>query len=223
LETIEEEKPDIVIMNGDLLEAAAASKFEDELPHDLETEFKQSNRLLESVRKAAPKASLILIEGNHDYRLRRVGRIDKKIRRSIDFRERISEIKDGHWKLIPYLNDGKRGVCRVGQLTFVHGFESTLTSDRNECVRFAQPNGLVVRGHTHRPVDVTQLEYKAGVPLPYYYANTGTLGPMKPDYMTASKTNGWGRGILIAEASTNPRVQATVNWTARVDIFERAE
>ncbi len=68
-----DQKPDVFIINGDFLDMWGASQF-DRVPKvgkSLMQEIRIGRKLLEKFREILPKAKIIYIEGNHDFRLRK--------------------------------------------------------------------------------------------------------------------------------------------------------
>ena len=68
-------KPQIVIIDGDLIDFYAISKF-DKRPERatgdaLRQEVETARKVLEAIRRANPNAKIILIVGNHEFRLRK--------------------------------------------------------------------------------------------------------------------------------------------------------
>lgn len=55
------------------------------------------------------------------------------------------------------------------------------------------------------------------VPLPFWYANPGHLGPAQPDYARRQDVGQWGRGICYIEAKVgDPAKMAGREWNAEV-------
>jgi hypothetical protein len=107
------------------------------------------------------------------------------------------------WYWVPYEKSSK-GVYKVGQCLFYHGFDCSMNSDELEGLQMMNcsswlPHGLTVRGHTHRPVAPTQSMRTRKVPLPFWYANVGTCGPLKPNYAKRKDTSLWGSAIILIE------------------------
>jgi predicted phosphodiesterase len=190
---------------GDLLEAAAASVHAGEHDHTLADEFEHASNFLRSIREALPKGCrLIWMNGNHDDNIfkRDPRRIPKALRDMIEINQ--------------------RGQVQIGQVVFFHGFDAGQTSDELEALQFNNITGghshrLFVRGHTHRPVPPTQCYRTRKVPLPYWYANVGTLGPLTPEWASRMDTSAWGAACLIAETKTGrPNRLCSKNWNAEL-------
>ena len=64
-------KPDELIINGDLIDFYNISRF-DKNPsrkEDLKHEIQVTHKVLDNIRKVLPKAKIVYLEGNHEYRL----------------------------------------------------------------------------------------------------------------------------------------------------------
>ena len=225
LGVVEREAKDVThfIHLGDLFDASAASVHPNEYTHTLREEYDQAASLLSSIRKVLPtECKRVITMGNHDDNLRVSDprRIPRALRELINPHLHHSEFSN--WQWLPY-EKSERGCYKVGQCVFYHGFDAGATSDETEALQFnnftgCDPWRLFVRGHTHRPVDPTQCMRSRKIPLPWWYMNVGTCGPMKPDYMQRKDTSQWGSAIGIIECLTDrPDRMRTRNWSARLE------
>lgn len=234
VERIKEFKPDCLVNLGDLHEAAFASRWPDEYEFTAEDEFRAVNRFLKRIRTAAGDSTeLVFIRGNHDENILAINRLNRKIRSRCDWRIRQEDDK-GRWlneelmtywnTKTQYVNDRNRGVWRLGQVVFKHGFQANVTSGKTEAVRFANEFGLVVGAHTHRPEDVTQAMLTSRVPLRYWYANTGCLRNMDADYVTRLDHDRWGHGIVLGAANPQAGLSKTprtsCHWWANTEVLK---
>lgn len=211
---------------GDLFEAGAASVHASsaEYSHTLEDEYQFGHNLLKSIRECLPKKCRFVCHlGNHDDNIltQDPRRVPSQLRSLVDWRkhERYgAEFKKWHWK--PYVK-GRDGVSSFGQVRLVHGFDAGANSDELEGLQIANlfpgvSNQLVVRGHTHRPMDVTQMRRTARIPLPFWYANVGTAGPLQPNWMMRKDTSQWGTAIAVIDAVIDYKAEGGRQWEARV-------
>ena len=208
LEQIKDFKPHLLVLNGDLFEAKAASRWPSEYTHHLLDEYEKAGTVLHKLRKIAPKGCrLKFVLGNHDDNIQAPNRLPIDIRSAVAFHKHVDELK--HWGQVPYENNPNKCMVSLGQVKFMHGFTTGKWSDRNEAVTHGAEWGLVIRGHTHRPVPVTQAEF-GSVKVNFWYANTGCLTKFDPpmDYMKRKSTQSWGHAIVVGEASElkSPRV-----------------
>lgn len=196
---------------GDIFEASAASVHPDEAAHSLLDEYRHGAKFMASLRSVLPRRTACLaIMGNHDDNLIAADprRIPKGLRAVTDFMHTepfASEAK--HWRWTPYRKD-RTGCVEIGPVIFTHGFDAGRSSDETEAIQFSNFCGghahrLVVRGHTHRPVPPTQCRRTSSVPLPWWYMNVGTCGPLQPDWMRRKDTSQWGAAIGLVECKLN--------------------
>ena len=207
---IEAEKPDVVVDLGDAFEADAASRFPSEQNHTLLDEMDADDKVRRQIREAAGGADLWQCMGNHDWNIIDQGRIDPKVRDLCDWRRpiytplgnRINPEID-HWSVrTEYRMCRARGVCRIGQVTFGHGWDASKFANARQSVLLGCPYGLAVFGHTHRPQAVERAMWSS-TPLPYWSANAGTMRDMDPHYMERASKFRWGQACVVGEANPN--------------------
>lgn len=193
---------------GDVFEGAAASVHANEYSHTLSDEFDAAASFLKNIRSVLPHDCKKWINtGNHDDNIMVSDprRIPKSLRSMVHWSNHPEFSEEaGNWQWLPYSKD-KRAIYRVGQVHFWHGFDAGGNSDELEGLQMIAhsgwiPHSLAVRGHTHRPVPPTQAKRTARIPLPYYYANVGTCGPLSPDWAARKDRSQWGAAIIVVEA-----------------------
>jgi len=208
IKVIAETDPDYVICLGDLHEADSASRWPSEYTFTLEDELADVDRFLERIRYASPRSEHIFIEGNHDANIIALNRVSKKIRGLVDYRRRQYD-KDGliinhefifHWKCMGrYIYDPKH-VFRLGQVGFIHGFETSNAGIKRQAVTLSHEYGLLIHAHTHRPTENAERVYMGtSTPLNYWYADTGCLRNLKPPFVERRNTSRWGHGCIRGE------------------------
>lgn len=196
---------------GDIFEASAASVHPDESDHDLFEEYEHAAAFLGSLRAVLPPTIRChALMGNHDDNIlvSDPRRIPAALRGVTDFMQAAPfapEAKNWHWT--PYRKD-RRGCLEIGPVILTHGFDAGRASDEMEAIQFSNFCGghahrLVVRGHTHRPVPPTQCRRTSSVPLPWWYMNVGTCGPLQPKWMFRKDTSQWGAALGIIECKMN--------------------
>jgi len=218
LKRIREYKPQVILHLGDGHEACSASRWPHEYEWTLTDEFTAHNKLLENIRKAAPKARRVFCWGNHDANLLAINRIDRQLRNLCDPRAHEPELRG--WQHIPYIYCRKRGVFRLGQVTFGHGYEHGVSADEFHSYLLGVPYGLYVGAHTHRPVEVTQAMRTKAVPLPYWYCNVGCLRDLKPPYVERQRTYAWGHALVVGEAQPTKSPRMTRCWDAHLEVYQ---
>ena len=209
------------------MDAAAASVHPDEAEHALEDEYiAASNYLLDIRSVLPPDCKLIWCLGNHDDNIQTNDsrRTDKAVRSLLHWHTHylVGRLFK-KWQQNPYVKS-KRGLYKLGQVVFYHGFDCGANSDELEGLQMnylagGHSWGLTVRGHTHRPVKVTQAKRSSKVLLPQFYANVGSvgLGNKQPHYMKRKDVSQWGVGMIVGEAKIgkNSRFR-TREWDAEL-------
>lgn len=230
LAKLSEVKPSHFILLGDLFDAGSVSVHPSEFEHALEDEYERGHKYLKDIMEVLPDSTeLIWTHGNHDDNiLAKDPRRSPRGLRSLLSWNKHYEFGDlfRKWKQIPYTKS-KKGIYKLGQVCFYHGFDAGANSDDLETVQMANLMGghahrLFIRGHTHRPTaGVVQCKRSLKIKLPWYYANAGTMGPLNPDYMNRKDSSGWGAGMVVGEASlSEPRRPSTSDWDAHVELLD---
>jgi predicted phosphodiesterase len=209
---------------GDLLEAAAASVHAGEHSHTLADEFRHASNFLKSIREVLPSTCRrYWIWGNHDDNIFKKDprRIPEPLREMIEIGRDSRWPEFSKWVQLPYAKS-KKGVLQIGQAVFYHGFDAGQTSDELEALQINNMTGghahrIFVRGHTHRPIPPTQCLRTRKIPLPYYYSNVGTLGPIDPEWANRIDTSAWAPAVLHLETKTErPNRLCGKNWNAEL-------
>ena len=227
---LEEIKPTHFVLLGDLFEASSVSVHPNDHIDQLEYEYEKGAEALRRIRESLPSGTeLIWTLGNHDDNIQ-VGdprRTPKALRSLLHWNKHWEWGEEFRkWKQIPYIKS-PRCIYRLGPVRFYHGFDAGAASDELECLQMVatikdQANSFWVRGHTHRPSPgVLQCKRTQKILLPWWYANAGTMGPLKPDYMKRKDSSLWGHGIVKGECSlSSPRRPSFSDWNADVERFE---
>ncbi len=217
------------VLLGDLFESAAASVHADEHGHTLSDEYEAASSYLMEISKRLPKkCNLHWLLGNHDDNVQTKDsrRTDWRTRELIHWNQSEWSSVFSRWKQYPYIKPSvhnQKGCLQLGQVVFLHGFDAGTNSDELEGLQVAYACGghahrLIVRGHTHRPRKVSQCQRSAKVLLPYWVCNSGTMGPLQPQYMARKDVSQWGPGIVWGEAKVNtPSRFSSREWDAHVE------
>jgi predicted phosphodiesterase len=229
LNEIEEFKPDVLVHLGDLLEASAASKFPKEDDWSLEDEYTQGNVLLSQFAKAAgKKARKVFLPGNHDFNIRSYARLPKDVRSLLDYRKHMPALAEWEQPVDEYVYDRNRGVFRIGQVTFAHGFAAGVQADKQHALDLGLPYGLYIGGHSHQPRPVEQVRANQTTPLPYWMSNVGTLRDIwttADTWMRRKRRHLWGQAMIVGEVNdtweshTQGLVPSAPEWDAEVKVF----
>lgn len=193
---------------GDRFESAAASVHPNEYSHTLMDEYEGAARTSQLVRKLMPKASLHWMLGNHDDNITRADprRVHPGLRGIVHWNRSEWGEEFRRWKQYPYIKNAS-GVLQLGLLRCYHGFNCGASSDELEALEMSYATGgragtLWIRGHTHRPVPITQALRTKSIPLPYHYANVGHMGPASPDWAARMNTTRWGPAYALVETDS---------------------
>lgn len=217
---VSEFKPDYMIVGGDVFEADAASRFQNEQKYDLLAEYEAGAKWLNLVHGATPDAEHVWLHGNHERNLMAPGRLDSRVRRVAHWN--VSEWRESFLRWRQYEYDfSPRGCLQLGQVIFYHGFDG---SEEYNALRMINATGghahrLVVGGHTHRPKPPTQLMRTRTIPMQAWYANGGTLGPTRPEWTTRQCTHEWAPGVVLLELQMGRSCQPERNWDCEVELM----
>lgn len=202
-----------------MVEAEAASRFVKESPSSLAKEYQSASKLVDKWGKVLRRdAETVLLFGNHDWRLYEDGRIPKEYRDLLDPLKHIRGLDK--WKTVPY-DLSLSGSYQVGKVLVNHGVAAGKIGNKRESVLLGShiSYGLVVRGHDHTPLPVTEIMMtpNSSVSLKLFMANTGTLVQMDPapKWTNRIDTSDWGPGILLFECVADDRGIGK-NWEAEL-------
>jgi predicted phosphodiesterase len=139
-------KPSHVVLLGDFLDCAALSQHERTTTHvaSLLHEVETGNKMLDDLARAAPDASVIYCEGNHEQRYTRVlmNMAPALQLGATDLRGAL-RITERGWRWVPY-----RKSHQIGPVTFTHDLERAGANAVRQAVSDLRRS--IVIGHTHR-------------------------------------------------------------------------
>lgn len=153
---------------------------------------------LDAIQKAAPRAHIHILEGNHELRIQRWA-VDQALGngKNADFLNRAvgPEYRlDYKGRGIRYAHYGEfhdglpaRGIIRIGKCFFTHGFSLGTRAAENHARKVGGP---VVYGHTHTAAGFYGSTVKEGAIAAW---NFGTLSKRAPRYMHNNPDN-WSLG-----------------------------
>lgn len=131
-------KPHHRIAGGDWQTVDQVSNFNNESDFDLKDEFDENERTLLEFKITH------YLEGNHEYRLRRLGTaLDKRLRSLVDLAKNL-HLKTHGIRLLPY--HPQQGILRLGSLKILHGFYYNEYMAKKTAMIY----GTCVFGHAHR-------------------------------------------------------------------------
>lgn len=206
LQFCSEYQPDIILLNGDILDQYAASRWgkETDMP-PLEYELKEGRKFLKLLRDSFPSARIIYKIGNHEERLHRY------VMENADALKGLKQLKLSY--LLKFKEYGIEEVGRepiyAGKLNILHGHElgrsvfSPVSPARGGWIRTY--SNLMI-GHYHQASEHTAGNLR-GERFAVY--SLGCLCDLSPDYDPYAFTR-WGHGFGTVE------VEPDGHFTARV-------
>lgn len=186
-------KPDVIVFNGDILDALAVSRFNKDPKRALmlQEELDATCDVLTAFRRANPKAKMVFIEGNHEARLQSY--LQSKSPelhglRALDI-EGLLGLKELGIKYIK--SRGRSAYWRYGAITIGHFDRVSKHSANTEKLLMDDRNESLIQGHTHRG----GVYYKT-LPNGTVMAGIGgfCLCDTSPDYCTDPN---WQQGVVI--------------------------
>lgn len=193
LALVEDIQPEVIFLNGDVLDCYAVSRF-DKNPRralELQDEIDQTFDILSRVREAAPTARIVYIRGNHEARLNtylnsRAPELSGL--RALDIRALLSldalgiEWVEGKGKEAY----SEYGAVKVGHFDRVNqhaGYTAKLLLDKHST--------SLVQAHTHRLADVYR-RYPGGRSV--VGTESGCLCELDPEYVSDPD---WMHGLVV--------------------------
>lgn len=148
-----EQKPDIVIQLGDILDLPSLSQHEKHLEIDealdyAVDDFKYGSEWLKELHSYTPKAKWYILEGNHDFRCKSFcsSRRQRHLLSSLDITKRLDfdSYPDLTW--VPYWSDKERLVT-FGKAKFAHGLSVAKNHPKVMTERY--PGTNIYYAHVH--------------------------------------------------------------------------
>jgi len=192
LACVEKLSPDMVLLHGDLCDMAALSghgRTPSERIESLETEYQEAGQVLDHLSETCER--LVMLEGNHEYRLRRCAANDLRLRSAQGLLDPQRVLPAGRsMKYVPY-GRGRTSAYRVAPgLMAVHGWSHAKSAAPVHLAHAGE--GSITYGHTHRCEAVTVM----GPSGPRHAWSAGCLSPLQPPYRTAAPT-AWTHGFSL--------------------------
>jgi hypothetical protein len=216
---IKEFRPTVLVNLGDNIDADAASRHPIEDPTPLIAEYEVWNDGLRRVREALPrKCRMVFCMGNHEDNVSSKLRINPALRDLCSIWKHVPELHRYH-DILPYRYD-RSSVWSIGQFDFVHGYETSNSGLATQPMRLSGYNRLLVHAHTHRPSPDVVRVLHCGTDTGFSWADVGTWGDLKPDYMLRKRTDRWGRAIFTGRCNPGAqRVSERREWEATIEHY----
>lgn len=203
---IVEVKPNMIVLNGDILETKAVSRWPrnptEEAIENLQREVDITKAWLTRLRGLAPKAKFVYIEGNHEHRLKSYLYSNAP---ALSFLEAVSmKALLGLPELdIRYINTkGARWTdtyIRWGDLLIGH-FDVTCARAGAAALRLLDKYGIsLLQGHTHKVASVHAKGLLSGLIGGW---EIGCLCRLEPDFMAMAN---WSHGFAVVHKEVGGR------------------
>jgi hypothetical protein len=199
--------PDEIVLNGDIVECGGFLAAHHTLGYVAQTSYSYqddiaaANWFLDEVQKAAPKAEIHYLEGNHEDRVERWV-VDQTMRHQRDS-EFLRELIAPHALLkleqrginfyrrsVEYVPGLPPGWIKLGKIFFVHELSGSKNAARDSVTRTA---GNVVYAHTHREDSASVVLPGVGLVKAW---NPGCLCQRQPLWRHSDPT-GWSHGYAV--------------------------
>lgn len=183
LNFLEEFKPDVTIVLGDLLDLSQLSTYSKKKPREIEglrldNDYALGNQILNRIDKAT-KGDRVFFEGNHENRVERyldefpyVGEKLLSVQENLHLEER-------GWK---YLKEGE--LLKIGHAYFIHGWYYNIYHARKHV---AEMGDNIFYGHTH---DVQSFSKPNPDTMPIISQSLGCLCDLNPAWLR-NKPSRW--------------------------------
>jgi len=199
--------PDEIVLNGDIVECGGFLAAHHTLGYVAQTSYSyqddiaSANWFLDEVQKAAPKAEIHYLEGNHEDRVERWV-VDQTMRHQRDsefLRELIAPnalLKleqrgiNFYRRSVEYVPGLPPGWIKLGKIFFVHELSGSKNAARDSVTRTA---GNVVYAHTHREDSASVVLPGVGLVKAW---NPGCLCQRQPLWRHSDPT-GWSHGYAV--------------------------
>jgi predicted phosphodiesterase len=205
--------PKEIVLLGDHLDCGGTfnthqRNYTHEMTESYEDDVEAANRFLDGIQKAAPKATIYYLEGNHEQHVERwASRVFASHKDAVGYVERcgpqaVLKLKARgiryYLRSELYMGLSVPGIIRLGKCFFVHGISH---SKHAASTHLARVGDNIVFGHVHRVQSVvertvTSSGYGAWCP--------GTLAKLQPLYRHTAPTD-WTHGYGLQFVSGTGR------------------
>lgn len=195
-------QPKEIVMGGDHLDCGGTfnshqRNYTNEMTESYEDDVAAANAFLDMIQKAAPRATIYYIEGNHEAHVERwASRNFQSHKDAVGFLERNGpeKVLDLRRRGIRYYRCSEMymglsvpGVIRLGRCYFTHGMSH---SKHAASAHLARVGANIVFHHVHRVMSVVE---RTVTSAGYGAWCSGTLAKLQPLYRHTSPTD-WSHG-----------------------------
>lgn len=192
LEYGNEKQVDTIILNGDIMDCYALSKWvTDPRKRDMKYEIEVTKNFLKELREAFPKALIIFKKGNHERRWETF--LKAKSVELFDINEFRLQFVLG-LEALRIINVEQQNMIKAGSLNIVHGHELSKSKGSVNAARtfFLKAKASVLGGHFHQKSEHSAKDIN-GNRIDCY--STGCLCEMHPEYAPYNEWS-WGFAYL---------------------------
>ena len=187
LEFIKDFKPHYRIAGGDWQTVDQVSNFQNESDFDLKDEFEHNEQTLLQF------GITHYLEGNHEFRLRRLGTaLDRRLRSMVNLARNL-HLKDHGIRLLPY--HPREGVLKIGCLKIIHGFYYNEYMAKKTAIVY----GTCVFGHAHRFQTFQSREAFEN----HVGFSIGMMGRLDQTWADTHAPMGWAQGFVFGYLHRN--------------------
>jgi predicted phosphodiesterase len=196
LEAGKENNVNRIILNGDIIDFHAISRFQkDPKERDLRNEIERTREFIYSLRKKFPRAEIIYKDGNHEARL--TAYLWSKAEEFSDLPE-LSLQSLLHFKQNKIVFSAKDEVIKNGKLSVIHGHEAgSICTVYPARALFLTSLTNTIAGHCHRQSSFVKRTLTGEI---YKTFTTGCMCSLKSDYATH---NDWVNSFALVETEKN--------------------
>jgi predicted phosphodiesterase len=184
---IDDSRPDTIVILGDLLDFRQISRFSRDIPEDLtrslDEDYQIANAWLDRLEGILPKTRVVLIEGNHEYRVVNLAQKFPQLAGLVEVPSNLHLSKRGkRYRWVPYWSEGE--LYQIGNAYFGHGrFIS-----KYHAFRHVDRYGVnFFYGHTHDVMSFPKV--LAGADKTLVGQSLGCLCQYEQDYLRGAPTN----------------------------------
>ncbi len=189
---IKREKPDTIVLNGDVVDFYSISKFDKDpgRKEDLQDELNDCYNLLVGFCDAAPKTRIVMIEGNHEARLRKYLRSKAPALATLDALH-IESLLGLEELGIEYVKDG----IWLGDLFVYHGSLIRSKAGYTAHAELLKNGCSGISGHSHRDAKAP-VRHRGGQ---LCWWENACMCDLDPEYVKgiANWTQGWSVVTII--------------------------
>jgi predicted phosphodiesterase len=196
LQVIKSLKPDLVFLGGDIVDFYSVSQYDKDparklsLQSDLDYTYEELTRL----RKVAPNAKIVMLQGNHEHRLDRFLNSKASELSSLNALKLENLLKLDSLK-IQYIPNGTR--VKIGKLWHLHGNEVAGAGANVAKAKFDRLGSNCIFGHHHKLQSYTKRNYDGEV---YGAWSNPCLCALQAEY---AHFTDWVLGFSIIEYGKN--------------------